>query len=107
MTKEQLCPIAESIKIIGTTPRLLIVRYLNEGVIKNNDGLGFNEMKRLSKLSSRTLALNLKYLLEKGIVDVKDFKNRRFYSLTKRGKEVIPIISSIGEWGSRWNIYKN
>jgi DNA-binding HxlR family transcriptional regulator len=52
-----VCPIVESIKIIGSKPRLLILRNLD------GKEMGFNELKRVSKLSSRTLSLNLQFLL--------------------------------------------
>jgi len=91
---------AESIKIIGTKPRLLIIRYL-EG-----REMGFNQLKRECSLSSRTLALNLKFLLRKGIVSAREEKNRRFYTLTKKGREMVPILHEIGRWGEKWDIWK-
>jgi DNA-binding HxlR family transcriptional regulator len=95
-----VCPIVESIKIIGSKPRLLILRHLD------GKEMGFNELKRMSKLSSRTLSLNLQFLLSKGVIRKETNGNRVKYSLTQKGKEFYPIIAEIGKWGNKWKIYK-
>jgi len=94
------CPIVESIKIIGSKPRLLILRHLD------GKNMGFNELKRVSKLSSRTLSLNLKFLLTKDVIRKESDENRVKYSLTQKGKDFYPIIAEIGKWGNKWKIYK-
>lgn len=101
----ELCAITESIKVMGTKPRLLIVRNLDGNASRNKNELGFNELKKLCELSSRTLALNLGFLVKRGIVRVREEKNRRFYSLTDRGEELLPILMDIGKWGKKWDIY--
>ncbi|MBU5537359.1 MAG: helix-turn-helix domain-containing protein [Candidatus Aenigmatarchaeota archaeon] len=95
-----ICPIVESIKIIGSKPRLLILRYLD------GKSMGFNQLKRESGLSSRTLSLNLKFLLQHGIIEKNVNGNKSNYSLTRKGKNLYPIIAEIGKWGSKWKIYK-
>ncbi len=105
MLMNEICPLTESIKVVGTTPRLLIVRYLDGNGVKKSS-LGFNELKKLSKLSSRTLALNLKFLMNKKVIEVKVEKNRKYYSLTAMGEEMVPILHKIGDWGNKWDIYK-
>lgn len=92
------CPIVESISIIGTKPRLLIIRYLG-----SSGELGFNDLKKLCSLSSRTLSLNLKFLSSKGIVDVRESKNRRLYFLTKKGIDILPALQEIGDWCKKWH----
>lgn len=101
----ELCAITESIKVIGTKPRLLIVRNLDGNASRNKNELGFNELKKLCELSSRTLALNLGFLVKRRIVQVREEKNRRFYSLTKGGAELSPILNEVGKWGKKWSIY--
>jgi len=90
---------------MGTKPRLLIVRNLDGNASRNRNELGFNELKKLCELSSRTLALNLGFLVKKKIVQARKEKNRRFYSLTGRGEELLPVLIDIGKWGKKWNIY--
>ncbi len=101
----KLCPTTESIKVIGTLSRLLIIRYLDGNGHSRKNGAGFNELKKMCKLSSRTLALNLKFLVKKRIVEVSKSKNRSHYSLTDRGGELIPILENIGRWGNKWDIW--
>lgn len=95
---KKICPIVESIKIIGTKPRLVIIRYLN----KNE--FSFNEMRKLCDISSRTLSLNLKFLMKNKIVGMKTTKNKNIYFLTKKGKEILPILDAIGRWGKKWRV---
>lgn len=101
----ELCAITESIKVMGTQPRLLIVRNLDGNASRDRNELGFNELKKLCGLSSRTLALNLTFLVKKKIVGVREDKNRRFYSLTESGKGLLPVLIEIGRWGKKWGIY--
>ncbi|MFH8080486.1 MAG: helix-turn-helix domain-containing protein [Candidatus Aenigmatarchaeota archaeon] len=95
---EKICPIIESIKMIGTKHRLIIIRMLKDGE------KSFNEMKKLCKMSSKTLSINLKYLVECEIVNKRSEGNKNIYFLTQKGKEITPILEMIGEWGKKWKI---
>lgn len=95
---KKFCPIVESIKIVGTKPRLTIIRYLAEG------GKSFNELRQVCDMSSKTLSLNLKYLLEENIILIKQEKNKHIYFLTKKGNELLPILKMIGNWGKKWKV---
>ncbi len=95
---KKLCPITESIKIIGTKPRLIIIRYLSDGE------KSFNDMRRVCAISSKTLSLNLRYLLKQNIISLKKDSNKNIYFLTKKGKELLPIIQMMGIWGKRWKV---
>ncbi len=100
----RLCAIVETVKIVGTTPRLTILRFLDSDPEKKK-GMGFNELKRACGLSSRTLALNLKYLSAKGVVCSRKQMNQRRYSLSKKGCELKPVLKEIGDWGVRWHMF--
>lgn len=89
-----LCAITESINVIGTKPRLLIIRHLSLGE------QGFNQLKRSTRLSSRTLALNLSFLQEKSIVERRSGK----YALSRSGTELIPVLEAAGQWAQRWDV---
>lgn len=93
------CAIAESVRVIGTKPRLLIVRYLDRGE------RGFNELKEACGLSSRTLSLNLSFLARKGLVASRRERNRVLYCLSPSGAELMPILKAMGAWGKRWRIF--
>lgn len=76
----------------------MIIRYLN------TNEFSFNEMKDICGISSRTLALNLKFLVKQNIVSMKSIKNKNIYFLTKKGREILPILNNIGEWGKKWKV---
>ncbi|MEO0282219.1 MAG: helix-turn-helix domain-containing protein [candidate division WOR-3 bacterium] len=95
---KKICPITESIKIIGTKPRLVIIRHLSDGE------KGFNELRRVCMISSRTLSINLKYLLNQKILSHRIDNNKNIYFLTEKGKELLPIIKKLGNWGLKWKV---
>ncbi|MBU5688388.1 MAG: helix-turn-helix transcriptional regulator [Candidatus Aenigmarchaeota archaeon] len=95
---KKICPIIESIKIIGTKPRLTIIRHLAESE------KSFNELRQVCDMSSKTLSINIKYLLKENIISLKKEKNKHIYILTKKGSELLPILKMIGNWGKKWKI---
>ncbi len=98
------CAIVETVKIVGTKPRLTILRYLEKDIGKG--GTGFNELKRACGLSARTIALNLRYLLKKGIVRFRRQGNQKLYSLSEKGADLKPVLKSIGDWGMHWHVFE-
>mgnify|MGYP001770830704 FL=1 len=97
---EQLCPIVESIKVIGSMWRLIVVRYLMEGE------KGFNELLRSSPgLHAKTLSRTLKQLEAQGIVERLVVSTRPFsvrYRLTPKGEALRPVFEALREWGRAW-----
>ena len=65
----------------------------------------FNEMKRyICGISYKTLSATLKELEADGLVNRKEYPQvppKVEYSLTKRGKSLIPILDSMCEWGTK------
>ncbi|AOL15905.1 transcriptional regulator [Sulfolobus sp. A20] len=97
--EKKICPIVETIKIIGTEPRLLVLRYLFDGP------KGFNELLRETKLSSKTLSSTLKFLENTGIIERKIASTRPFrveYVLTDKGKELENLFKIMKDWGEKW-----
>lgn len=69
MKKRELCPVIETINLLGKKWHLAIVHFLLEGP------KGFNELKRnLGTISSKTLSKCLKELESYGIVRRKVYK---------------------------------
>jgi DNA-binding HxlR family transcriptional regulator len=94
-----ICPIVETIKIIGTESRLIVLRYLFDGP------KGFNQLLRLTGLSSKTLSSTLKFMEESGIVERKVVATRPFkveYTLTQKGKDLESLFKQMGQWGEKW-----
>lgn len=62
----------------------------------------FNDMQRYIGLSFKTLSSNLKELEADGLVDRREFPQippRVEYSLTEKGRTLMPILDMMCEWG--------
>jgi DNA-binding HxlR family transcriptional regulator len=96
----EICPVVSAIESVGTEARLLVLHYLFDGE------KGFNELLRVTKLSSKTLSLTLKFLESKGIVEREVVSTRPFkviYRLTEKGYDLKPVFDELGRWGKKWN----
>jgi len=95
----QFCPIAKASELLCEKWTLLIIRELLMG------GKRFNDFQRgMAAISPTMLTKRLNELTSAGIVIRKKIPNQRGYEyfLTEQGKELAPIIHSIGDWGMRW-----
>ncbi|HIW57281.1 MAG TPA: helix-turn-helix transcriptional regulator [Firmicutes bacterium] len=65
----------------------------------------FNEMKRyIGEISYKTLSATLKELEADGLVHREEYPQippKVEYSLTERGKTLIPILDAMCEWGEK------
>ena len=65
----------------------------------------FNELKRyLGNVSDKTLSTNLKELESAHLVERKEYPQippKVEYSLTERGRSLIPILDRMCEWGEQ------
>ena len=65
----------------------------------------FNELKRyIASITYKTLSLALKELERDGLVHREEYPQippKVVYSLTERGKSLIPILDAMCEWGDR------
>ena len=65
----------------------------------------FNELKKyLKTISYKTLSANLKELEADGLVHREEYPQippKVEYSLTERGKSLIPILDGMCEWGDK------
>ncbi len=96
----QFCPISKAAEILGERWNILIIRELICGSTR------FGELQRgLSQISPTLLTKRLNQLAEYEIVFKKTLpgQKRIEYHLTPAGKELGPLIMSMGEWGMKWN----
>lgn len=95
------CPVATTVSLIGSKWKLLIIRNLRTRPWR------FNELQRsLEGVSQKVLTDSLRQMIEDGLVVRTDFKTNPphvEYSLSKIGKELMPIIDSLEVFG---NYYK-
>ncbi|MWG35862.1 winged helix-turn-helix transcriptional regulator [Halomarina oriensis] len=96
---EEACGVIESIEQIGSQWRLIVLHDLQEGEKR------FNELKRSTGASSRTLSRVLDDLQETGFVDRRleeDAPVATYYSLTEKGCSLQPVFAEIECWASEW-----
>ncbi|MFD1588753.1 winged helix-turn-helix transcriptional regulator [Halorientalis brevis] len=96
---EGACPIVESLEQIGSQWRLVILHDLH-GTEKR-----FNELKRSTDASSRTLSRVLDDLQEMGFVTRRmeeDAPVATYYRLTEKGESLCPVFQEIEQWAEDW-----
>jgi DNA-binding HxlR family transcriptional regulator len=84
---------------IGSKWRLVVLHDLQEGEKR------FNELKRSTNASSRTLSRVLDDLQESGLVHRRleeDAPVATYYSLSEKGQGLCPVFDEIGKWAEDW-----
>ena len=103
-TKDELpvCPVATAVSLIGGKWKLLIIRNLKERPWR------FNEMQRdIEGISQKVLTDSLRQMIDDGLVyrhDYQEMPPKVEYGLTELGKELLPIIDALADFG---NYYKS
>lgn len=95
----QFCPVAKAAGVLGEKWTLLIVRELMLGSTR------FKQIQRgLSRISPTVLAKRLKELDEAGILVRRRTPGGQGheYFLTRAGRDLEPVIKSLGAWGYEW-----
>ena len=103
-TKDELpvCPVATAVSLIGEKWKLLIIRNLKERPWR------FNELQRdIEGISQKVLTDSLRQMIDDGLVyrhDYQEMPPKVEYGLTELGKEMLPIIDALADFG---NYYKS
>ena len=96
----QFCPVAMAAEVLCTRWTLIVLRELACGSTR------FNELRRgMPRMSPALLSKRLKELEASGIVTrTKAARGPDLYEyrLTAAGRELIPIVMTIGQWGHKW-----
>src|SRR4029450_3572246 len=100
------CPVAAFQKMISGKYKLRIVwdlrdgprRYgeIRTGLLRGSDGS--------SEISPRVLSRELKALTGSGLIDRRDYgvvPPKVEYRLTRKGRNFVPVIAAIRDWGAR------
>ena len=81
----------------------MILHYLEDGPIR------FNELqRRMPKMTHATLSVQLKELVENGLVERKQYETiplKVEYSLTDMGRKFHPVIEALQHWGQEYIDY--
>ncbi len=103
-TKNELpaCPVATAVALIGGKWKLLILRNLKARPWR------FNELLRdLDGISQKVLTDSLRQMMSDGLVyryDYRELPPKVEYGLTQLGKELLPVVDALAEFG---NYYKS
>ena len=98
-SRNEACAVIEPIKQLGSQWRLIVINDLTEGEKR------FNELKRSTEASSRTLSRVLDDLQDLGFVTRRmeeDAPVATYYSLTEKGMSLCPVFDEIKAWADDW-----
>jgi DNA-binding HxlR family transcriptional regulator len=94
---EAQCPIKKTLDVIGGKWKLRIIAQIG------NDVCRYGELRKLiPDISEKMLIQELKSLVEYDILNKKSYNEippKVEYSLTKKGKKVLPLIDNIAGFG--------
>ena len=92
------CPVVEAVDQIGSEWRLVVLHDLADGEQR------FNELKRSTDASSRTLSRVLDDLQDRDLVArrVEDRPLATYYSLTEKGEALCPVFAELEAWADEW-----
>jgi DNA-binding HxlR family transcriptional regulator len=97
---ESPCPVGSCAEIISGKWTILVIRDLAE------ESRRFCELERsLAGISPRTLSLRLRALEDCGAVERHTYPEvppRVEYTLTEKGRDLIPVIEQMRVYGRRW-----
>ncbi|MEV5253822.1 helix-turn-helix domain-containing protein [Streptomyces werraensis] len=93
------CPIARTLEVLGQKWNLLLLREAFLGRTR------FAEFQRIG-IPNATLGQRLNDLVSAGLLERVTYReegerSREEYVLTDAGRDVLPILAALGEWGDR------
>ena len=96
---KQSCPIAAAMQVVGDPWTLLIVRDAFGGTRR------FEQWQERLGVARNVLASRLKRLVGEGILEARLYCQRpprREYVLTKKGRDLYPVLMTMLTWGERY-----
>lgn len=93
------CPIARSLDFLGDAWSILILRDAHAGLTR------FEQFRKNLGIAPTILTKRLATLTEEGIFEKKIYSEhppRDEYLLTEAGRDFLPILFMIGDWGRKY-----
>lgn len=90
------CPIARSLAVVGDAWSLLILRDAHGGLTR------FDQFRKSLGIAPTILTRRLATLTEEGLLEKRRYSDhppRDEYMLTVAGRDFLPVLFMIGEWG--------
>jgi DNA-binding HxlR family transcriptional regulator len=94
----RVCSIADALEVVGERWSLLVLRELGFEVHR------FKDIQVNTGAPRETLALRLRKLEEAGVIERRrycDRPPRDEYVLTAAGRDLLPVLTALREWGQR------
>jgi DNA-binding HxlR family transcriptional regulator len=96
------CPVDLTLSVIGGRWKGLVFWNLRDGAKR------FGEMKKiLVGINDKMLTQVLRELEKSGVVNRKVYEvipPKVEYSLTEKGKELLPVMQQMSDWGNRFEV---
>ena len=97
------CPIVAALDVLGTRSAFVILREAFYGASR------FEQFVKRTQLSEPVMATRLKELTEVGVLAKEPYREpgertRNAYRLTEKGAELLPALTALFSWGSRWQL---
>lgn len=96
------CSIAGALEAIGDRWNFLILRDLVLGLTR------YEQLRTSTGIPNQTLSSRLKHLESTGLVRRRLYQERpprEEYALTKKGRDLWPVLAALREWGDRWDAH--
>ena len=93
------CTIARATDVLGDGWNLLLIRQACLGTRR------FEEFQRALGISRNVLTTHLARLVDDGLLRRVEYQQRPVrheYRLTRKGREVYPVLAAMAAWGDRW-----
>jgi DNA-binding HxlR family transcriptional regulator len=97
------CPILASVAVVGTRSAFAIMREAFYGATR------FEQFVNLGQLSEPVVAARLRELTGAGLLATEPYREpgqrtRNAYRLTAKGRELLPVLAALMQWGNRWEL---
>lgn len=97
---KQFCPVAMASELLCRRWTLVLLRELVAGSTR------FNDLRRgVPRMSPTLLSKRLKELEAAGILERREVKAEKGvyeYHMTRRGRDLGPVVEAVGFWGQKW-----
>jgi len=103
LMKDEPCPVARCVNLIGDRWSLLIVRDAFDGMRR------FGDFQRSLGVARNILSDRLKKLVDVGVLEMQDASDGTAYQeyvLTPKGESLFPVIVALRQWGEH-NLFES
>jgi len=101
--KDEPCPVARCVNVIGDRWSLLIVRDAFDGMRR------FGDFQRSLGVARNILSDRLKKLVDAGVLEMQDASDGTAYQeyvLTAKGESLFPVVVALRQWGEH-NLFES